>query len=579
VAWAIFAGAALISILVLAFAGRGQTLKGDEWGYARDLATLPLSHVLFDPPAGKYLLVLPLLLYKGAFSTFGISDYTPYRLAGMALTVLVAALFMILAARRLGYLPALLGAVLILFLGSSSEVTTTALRIPIQIAMAAGLGMLLALERRGRRADIAACVLLVIAVTSHPLGLAFAGAAAVIVLARPAPDRWRRAWIFAVPMVLFAAWYVTLREPAPNSASIGHQLTDLPRFEFQSLATMAAAISGTFRSPFNGHINFLNPVSYLLAVVIIAGVGFRVMTTRLPATFWAILTAVLILFAAPAFAPGVLRSPTASRYVFPGVIMLLLLICETVRGVQIGERRVRIAAVWATAAILAVALYSNITVLDKNARFWASQSKQVRAELAALDLAQGSVDPSFQAEGPTSVPRIPYTHMTLTAGEYFAVKAAFGTPAFSPTELHSAPLADRHVADVVLARALDLKLRPAPSLNPSAKAERPKVVTTTGTTRDSGPSCVTIAPRSGPAGSQVALPRGGIALSTSGGSPVGLVLGRFGGYGYPLQQLQPRGAAVLVIPPDLNPTPWRLLVGPAQQPVTACGLDLASFQQ
>src|SRR5215208_3244501 len=31
VAWAIFAVAALISILVLALAGRGQTLKGDEW--------------------------------------------------------------------------------------------------------------------------------------------------------------------------------------------------------------------------------------------------------------------------------------------------------------------------------------------------------------------------------------------------------------------------------------------------------------------------------------------------------------------------------------------------------------------
>jgi hypothetical protein len=576
VIWAIFAVAALIAILILVLAGQGQTLKGDEWGYARELATRPLPDALFDPPAGKYLLVLPLLLYKAAFSTIGISDYIPYRLAAMALTVAAAALFLVLAARRVGYLLALPGAVLILFLGSSGEVTTTALRIPIQIAVVAGLGMLLALERRDLRGDVAACVLLAIAITSHPLGTAFAAAAVVMVLARPAPERWRRAWIFAVPLVLFAAWYLTLREPAPNSASFGDQLGDLPRFLFQSLTTMVAAITGAFRSPFDGEINFLTPVGYVLATIAVVAVGFRALTSRPPATFWAILVALLVLLAAPAFAPGLLRSPTASRYVFPGVIMLLLLFCETARGVQVTGRSARLAAC-AVVVVFVIGLYSNSIALDNNARTWASTGKQVSSELTALDLARGHVEPDFRPEDPSAAVQIPSTNLDISAAGYFKIRDAYGSPAFSTSELLTEELEDRRVADIVLARALDLRLRPAPSIITSSKATPPQVVATQAASSGAGPSCITLTPRDGPAASQMLLPRGGVAMSTSGGEPVGLALGRFDGSAYPLQPLQPRGAGLLVIPPGTDPTPWRLFIAPTEQAVTACGLDLSKL--
>src|SRR4051794_8921638 len=209
-AWATFATAAVISIVVLGLAGRGQTLKGDEWGYADRLATQTLPNALFDTPPGKYLLVLPMLFYKVAFSTIGISDYLPYRLVGMGLTIAAAALFLVLAGRRGGFLLAPPGALFILFFRLASEGASTPGRIPEQIAVVVGLGALLALERRDLRGDVFACVLLVIAIPSHPLGTAFAAAAAVLVLAGPAGERWRRAWVFAVPVVLFAAWYLAL---------------------------------------------------------------------------------------------------------------------------------------------------------------------------------------------------------------------------------------------------------------------------------------------------------------------------------------------------------------------------------
>ena len=576
--WAVFALASLVMIVVLGYAGRGQTLKGDEWGYARRLATESLPHALFQTTPGKYLLVLPMLLYKGAFSTIGISDYVPYRVAGMVLTIACAALFLVLAARRVGYLLALPWAVLIVFLGSSSEVTATPLRIPTQIAMIAGLGMLVALDRRDLRGDIAACVLLAISITSHPLGIAFAGAAVVLVLARSSPERWRRAWVFVVPIVLFGIWFVVQRQAGPGTPSLGSQLSDVPRFEIQSLATMAASITGAFRSPVSGQFDYIHPLSYALAMVVIAVVAFRAVTTRLPASFWAILVAILILFAAPAFAPGGLRSPDASRYIFPGAIMLLLLLAEAVRGIEIGRRPVRNAALVATAAVFVFALYSNVAALDHNARIWAARGKQVRAELAALDIAGDRAAPLFQPEAPGAVPPIPSTHTLLTAHEYAQIKAAYGTPAFTPAELHTIPLADRGVADIVLARALGLKLHPATSFQPSPQAQRPRVLVTDAKHHDKGRSCVVLSPAHTPVPSQVAMPPGGAAIATGGRAPVSLALGRFSpGYPYPLQPL--RRAGLLYIPPDSDSTPWRLLIRPTQQPVTVCGVHLAIQSQ
>jgi hypothetical protein len=566
-AWAAFAAAAVISIALVGFAGRGQTLKGDEWGYAVHLATEPLVDAVFTPPAGKYLLVLPMFLYKAAFSTVGIADYLPYRLAGMALTVAAAALFLMLAARRVGYVVALPGAVLILFLGSSGEVTATALRIPAQIAVVAGLGMLLLLERRDLRGDVGACTLLLISITSHPLGVAFAAAGAVLVLFRPAPERWRRAWVFGVPLLAFAAWYIALREPAADGLSLGEQLRDLPRFEAESLSAMVAAATGVFRSPFNGDLDFLTPPSYLLAAAIVVAVMARTLTARLPSSFWAILAAVLVLFAAPAFAPGEVRVPYAPRYLFPGVIMLLLLLSESLRGVSLSTTAVRGAAA-AGMAIFVFAIYSNAIVLEESASTWGSKGEYVRAELAALDLAGGRIDPTFR--------EIPLTHTGIYPASYFAA-SEYGSPAFTASQLRAQSANVRRVADVTLARALSLHLTRIPSL-PRRAGPSPRNFLTSGKARDSRPGCVTLLPSGAPATSRIQLPRGGATLAAAPGAAVKLALARFGGtHSYSLEPLRPRGAGSLRVPPDPDQTPWRLLIRAAQQAVTVCGLAGTSF--
>ena len=101
--WVVFGVAALASLVFLGYAGKGQTFKGDEWGYAHRLATESLGSVLFNTGEGKYLLVLPMILYKLAFSTIGVAHYLPYRVAAILLNVAIAGLLLILASRRVGY--------------------------------------------------------------------------------------------------------------------------------------------------------------------------------------------------------------------------------------------------------------------------------------------------------------------------------------------------------------------------------------------------------------------------------------------------------------------------------------------
>jgi hypothetical protein len=89
---------------------------------------------------------------------------------------------------------------------------------------------------------------------------------------------------------------------------------------------------------------------------------------------------------------------------------------------------------------------------------------------------------------------------------------------------------------------------------------------------------MTIKPKEAAASTQVELPRGGVALSASGSAPVALALGRFSpGYGYPLGPLDAGHAALILVPPDADQTPWRLLIGPSTDSARVCGLDLSSF--
>ena len=140
----------------------------------------------------------------------------------------------------------------------------------------------------------------------------------------------------------------------------------------------------------------------------IAAVGLRAITTRPSASFWAILAALLVLFAAPAFAPGgVPRAPYAARYIFPGVLMLLLLLSEVGRGVRLRGGYAYAAACGRGDRVCVLDVFEHLRARVPRPSFGPTEPARPRPSSPSLDLARGTVRPSFLAEDPAGLPPIP----------------------------------------------------------------------------------------------------------------------------------------------------------------------------
>jgi hypothetical protein len=132
---------------------RGTTFFADELTYfvanrGFDLRALLSGH-------NGHLIAGTRLIYATVLKLFG-SGYLPFRILEVLGVALVSRLFFILAKRRIGAAAALVPSVVLLFLGSSGEVTVTPLVITHVYSVATGLGALLALERRDRWGDVGA---------------------------------------------------------------------------------------------------------------------------------------------------------------------------------------------------------------------------------------------------------------------------------------------------------------------------------------------------------------------------------------------------------------------------------------
>ena len=578
--------AMLAAAVILGYEGRGQTLKGDEWDYAIRLSSQPLGHALVQPPPDKYLMAIPLLLYEALFETVGIGSYVPYRAVGIALVVLCAGLFFLLARRRVGDMLATPPTVLLLFFGSASDVVATSLRIPSLIAIAAGLATLLALDRRTLRGDVAACLLLGVSLAAHPEGIAFAAAAAVLVLFRRSLERWRRSWVFAVPVAVFAAWWFW------NSQSAGTQpafdrLPHAPGFIADSFTTVTANLTG-LAGVISGPA-FDNALGWIAADLLIAFIALALVrrSKPIPPFFWAILVALIALLIATAVAPieiPVPRTPATSRYLYPEAVLLLLLLVEVARVTKLPRT-----AAWIAVAVLIAGLAWNLADLQQNAARWRDQADVIKAQLAALDISRGEVRPSMKPFEPevamasgrsVRAPTEPGEGgqgWLLRASEYFRIARDFGSPAYSPEELTRASIAAQSAADAGLARALRLRLRPARGQGPPSSGPRPRVDEVFRGAARTRASCVELVPRRGDARAAISLrPPGARLRGLDSDAEVGL--SRFAPIPTTTVPVSRSSNAKLELPRDGSTIPWKLWVTAAHR-LEVCGLRAARGDQ
>lgn len=533
-------GAALAASGVLTLVITAEmTFFQDTWEVLMNRREISLDALM--QPHNEHIVLLPTAIEQLLIRVFGMSTARPeYVLLTISLLATAVLLF-IYVRRRVGDWLAFFAAVLILFLGPAWEVLLWPFEISFTGSVLCGLGMLLCLEREDRVGDLAACVLLALCFGFSSIGISFAVAAAVVVFQSRGRLGLGRAYVIAIPLALFALWYLGWGHDAEAHVSLRNILAS-PRFVVETVSVSVGSLFGLGTNPADGTVQPLWGCALLVGLVL--AFGYRQL--RKPGFapgLWPVAAAAAANWFLTAFnqIPG--RYPTSSRYQYAAAIFVLLILANLLQGVRPGRRVVILGAV-----VTAMAIGPNLIVLDDGGDWLDAQTELTRADTAALEIARRTVDPQFQlgpeVAGTTSL-------VDIFAGEYIAAVDEYGSPAYSPAELVSAPPHARKQADVVLGQALPIS-----------------TVTNLGAFEGGGGACVRIPP----GGEEVEVGAGVTRIELAPGPPAAFSLRRFASGEYPVvTEGAPGGSATeLRIPHDAAAQPWQLQVV-AEQPAFACG--------
>jgi hypothetical protein len=111
----------------------------------------------------------------------------------------------------------------------------------------------------------------------------------------------------------------------------------------------------------------------------------------------------------------------------------------------------------ATVVVAAVVVWSmlwNLGELSEGADIQRFRAEQIRAQLAAVDLAAPAIDPDYDVGA---------LLIGTRAGPYLEVADEYGSPAYSLDELRAAPAHARRSADVVLVEGTGPVVEPLPN--------------------------------------------------------------------------------------------------------------------
>jgi hypothetical protein len=542
-----------VSATWLMIAGDGLTFVNDDvFYYAQFLVhgtgDIRPSHGLeyFLAPSNGHLQVLGKLIYRGIFEVFG-ANYAVFRAFDVAGVMACVVLFFELARRRVGPLVALVPCISLLFLGYAWESFIWAFDLHTIYALALGLGAVLALQRSDRRGDILACFLLVLSIAMIELGLAFAVGIAVAVLLRP--DRWRRVWIFLVPIALYGGWWLWAQhfdQPAIELANVKL----IPLTVTNAVAAIAGSVFGlnpTGAGVFQPTTGITGWGSALAALAVVALV-WRVSRGGVPRTLWVFLAVAVSYWVLIALGD---RAADSSRYIFVGTLLVFLVAADALSGARLPA-----AAVLAALGVVAFAIPPNVAKLYDGRGPQLNDATTSRVEYAMLDLVRGPIPPEYAPGKDERVTDLGGSVFTpLEAGDYLEAADRFGHLGMPLGELREQSLERREIADASLIGALGLDLHRSPA--PSEPAACPSSL-------DGRPGH----------GVFFVPPQTGTLLGSRSEQPVDVSLGRFGagGPGVKLGTLPAGKWASLALPADSAPDRWFVVV---DGPVHVCPLAAA----
>ncbi len=527
--------ASLVAAGLILYFERRITFRLDEWEFLVARPGLTWDSVFL--PHNEHIVAGPVLVYKALIAVFGTDSPRPFQIVAVACFIASVALLYVWLRRRIGEWLALAGCLPILFCGAAAEDLLWPFQIGFFVGMACGIGMLLALERNDRKGNLVACGLLFGSLAFSSLGLSFA-AAAIVVLALGG-DWLRRAFVVAIPVALYGVWYLKWGHFAENSLSV-HNFLASPIYIFDGFASSLSSLLGFATTRNEAEVTSLDWGRVLLVAALI-GAALRIRSIgSVPRSLWVVLALGVSFWFLAALNAGPDRPPTSGRYQYIGAVFVVMIAAELLRGVR--PRMPVIVGVFAAAAVV---LLSSTSYLQQLAAAQGQVGDIIRADLAAVEIAQDTVDPGF-------LPDVSFSgtgDVYIPASLYLKLVRDSGSPAFSEAELAAAPAFAREFADRVLARAERLvvgsgEVAPATApCRPVDAADSPTVAT--------GPATVTV--RGDP------------------GARLNLYLRRFATR-FPVSagQVMGGGQKSIAFPADRSDVPWVLLVE-GRGTATVCG--------
>jgi hypothetical protein len=578
----------VVSAVLGLWFSRGTTV-GTDWLYAfSSTPHLDLRGAI--EPENGHLVFTGRLAHAAVLHLFGAGDL-PYRLLTAASVLLTAGLFFVFARQRIGPVAALAPTLVLLFYGSDAEHVISGNGFIFMLALAAGIGALLALERDDLSGDLGACLLLCLAIATYSVGLAFVAGAAVLIMI--GADRWRRAWVFIVPALLYGAWFLWSRATGAGVSSPetegGLQASNLllvPNWALNSLGAVGSSLMGL------NYPQLGEGWGPLVAVVALIALGWRLLRGRVPRWLWAgmALPAFLWTIEAMAAAPPA-RVPQSSRYLLSGAIAVLIVAAEAARDVRLARR-----GIIALYVVAAIGVSTNIALLQDGQKRLRAKEATAQPELTAVEIAGGRVGPQppalsnvpwvMRATGQpdpnravfpnpavfrpaaggrarlwTGPPRRPYRPYLATG--YMEAVREFGSPALSLPELRAQPELSRERVDAYLVDSLGLHLQPTSRSGSHCQQITQNTAQATG----GGPQSL----QRFNTAVRFKLPAGGVVLVTRGQSAP-LTVRRFGTFfSVQVGMLQPGVPMALRIPRDSAPHAWYASI--PSSAVLACGLS------
>lgn len=535
----------------LLLAGRGNGLHGDELFYYSHLvgndgitsALHGLEYLL--APHNAHLVFGGRLVYEILLGLGG-TDYTPFRVVEVAGILLCAGLFFVSARRGLSPWVALAMSISLLTLGYANETLMWGFDMHTVYAAALGVGAILLLERGERRADLCAGLLLVLSVATLEVGLAFTIGAAVSVLSRD--GRVRRLWIFLLPLVLYVVWWAWAKKFGQSDIVLSN-VRLIPHEFVEALSAVVGSVLGINSTPEAAFVG-TTPAATVAAGFALAGLAYRVRRGAVPPALWAFLATALAYWLTMAMGG---RAPDSTRYVFVSTLLVLLVAAEAMKGLRFSPL-----AIGGFFVVVALAIPPNVAKLNDGRAYELREAAINGAEYAMLDLAgpkrtgAGYLpgdDPLVEAAGGN-------VGVGLDEGHYFEGRSDYGSLGMPLDQLRGADAPLRNIADATLIGAYGLKLKP---VSEAAAGGAP-----------AQSSCPTVTDGTPQNVAYFKLEPGGVLLGAPSG-PVEVSLSRFTGGlpAVPLGRIDAGEWAVIRIPHDAAPDPWRAVVN---GPVAVCPL-------